>query len=164
MLPSVQRLSFCHYSWSWQVKCPKLNAHFTKFTACLWEGFICEWKHALCMSSNSLMSVNNSQFCSTQNNGSQWDIKLCILLIAQPNQSKHQARLQWLYVAKTVSLHVLCLCILTVASLVASQSVLFSYLLWKTCIVCTGFREICPPFKSGPSRPHISRAPQVLLH
>ena len=47
--------------------CTKMNAHFKKFTACLWEGLIHEWKQALLAPPLPLMSLNNSRFCSTHN-------------------------------------------------------------------------------------------------
>lgn len=50
--------------------CTKINAHFKKFTACLWEGLIHEWKHALLAPPLPLMPVNNSRFCSTHNHSS----------------------------------------------------------------------------------------------
>ena len=46
--------------------CTKMNAHFQKFTACLSEGLIHEWKHAFPAPPFPLMSVNNSWLCSTQ--------------------------------------------------------------------------------------------------
>ena len=45
--------------------CTKMNAHFKKFTACLREGLIHEWKQALLAPPLPLMSLNNSRFCST---------------------------------------------------------------------------------------------------
>ena len=47
--------------------CTKMNAHFKKFTACLREGLIHEWKQALLAPPLPLMSLNNSRFCSTRN-------------------------------------------------------------------------------------------------
>ena len=47
--------------------CTKMNAHFKKFTACLWEGLIHEWKQALLAPPLPLMSLNNSRFCPTHN-------------------------------------------------------------------------------------------------
>ena len=43
------------------------TAHFKKFTACLREGLIHEWKQALLAPPLPLMSLNNSQLCSTHN-------------------------------------------------------------------------------------------------
>ena len=48
--------------------CTKINAHFKKFTACLWEGLIHEWTITLLAPHLPRISVNNSQFCSTHNN------------------------------------------------------------------------------------------------
>ena len=45
--------------------CTKMNAHFKKFTACLREGLIHEWKQALLAPPLPLMSLNNSRLCST---------------------------------------------------------------------------------------------------
>ena len=45
--------------------CTKMNAHFKKFTACLREGLIHEWKQALLAPPLSIMSLNNSRLCST---------------------------------------------------------------------------------------------------
>ena len=45
--------------------CPKMNAHFKKFTACLQEGPIHEWKQALLAPPLPLISLNNSRLCST---------------------------------------------------------------------------------------------------
>ena len=45
--------------------CTKMNARFQKFTACLREGLIHEWKQALLAPPLPLMSLNNSQLCST---------------------------------------------------------------------------------------------------
>ena len=47
--------------------CTKMNAHFKKFTACLREGLIHEWKQALLAPPLPLMSLNNSRFCSPHN-------------------------------------------------------------------------------------------------
>ena len=44
-----------------------MNAHFKKFTACLQEGLIHEWKQALLAPPLPLTSLNNSRFCSTHN-------------------------------------------------------------------------------------------------
>ena len=74
--------------------CTKMNAHFQKFTACLREGLIHEWKQALLAPPLPLMSLNNSRFCSTHTTTtlqlscllqrSTNDI-LCILVKAQPS-------------------------------------------------------------------------------
>ena len=45
--------------------CTKMNARFQKFTACLQEGLIHEWKQALLAPPLPLMSLNNSRLCST---------------------------------------------------------------------------------------------------
>ena len=45
--------------------CTKMIAHCKKLTACLQEGLIHEWKQALLAPPSPLMSVNNSQLCST---------------------------------------------------------------------------------------------------
>ena len=47
--------------------CTKMNANYKKFTTCLWEGLIHEWKQALITPPHPLMSLNNSQLCSTHN-------------------------------------------------------------------------------------------------
>ena len=44
--------------------CTKMNAHFKKFTACLREGLIHEWKQTLLAPPLPLMSLNNSRLCS----------------------------------------------------------------------------------------------------
>ena len=69
--------------------CTKMNAQFEKFTACLREGLIHEWKQTLPVPSLPLMSLNNLQLCSaifllpwvTQCSTND---KLCILVKAQP--------------------------------------------------------------------------------
>ena len=50
--------------------CTKMNAHFKKFTACLREGLIHEWKQALLAPPLPLMLLNNSRLCSTHNHSS----------------------------------------------------------------------------------------------
>ena len=45
--------------------CTKINAHFKKFTACVREGLIHEWKQALLAPPLPLMLLNNSRLCST---------------------------------------------------------------------------------------------------
>ena len=73
--------------------CTKMNAHFEKFTACLWEGLIHEWKQALLAPPLPLMSLhNNSLLCSTHNHCSgPWILErstndiLRILVKAQPS-------------------------------------------------------------------------------
>ena len=45
--------------------CTKMMTYLKKITACLREGLIHEWKQALLAPPPPLMSVNNSQFCST---------------------------------------------------------------------------------------------------
>ena len=45
--------------------CTKMNAHFEKFTACLREGFIHEWKQALLAPPLPLILLNNSRLYST---------------------------------------------------------------------------------------------------
>ena len=48
--------------------CTKMNPHFKKFTACLLEGLIHEWKQALLLAPPlPIMSLNNSRLCSTHN-------------------------------------------------------------------------------------------------
>ena len=70
--------------------CTKMNAHFKKFTACLREELIHEWKQALLASPLPLVSLNNSRFCSTHNQ-LLWRLErstnniLCILVKAQPS-------------------------------------------------------------------------------
>ena len=75
--------------------CTKMNAHFKKFTACLREGLIHEWKQALLAPPLPLMSLNNSRFCSThksclQQHGTN-DI-LRILVKAQPSTRSTRPR------------------------------------------------------------------------
>ena len=45
--------------------CTKMNAHFKKFTACLREGLIHEWKQALLAPPLPFMLLSNSRLCST---------------------------------------------------------------------------------------------------
>ena len=45
--------------------CTKMNACFQKFTACLREGLIHEWKQALLAPLLPLMLLNNSWLCSS---------------------------------------------------------------------------------------------------
>ena len=72
--------------------CTKMNARFQKFTACLREGLIHEWKQALLAPPLPLMSLNNSRFCSTHSHRTAplaWlyrtSGKLRILVKAQPS-------------------------------------------------------------------------------
>ena len=72
--------------------CTKINAHFEKFTACLREGLIHEWKQALLAPPLPLMSLNNSRLCSTHSHRSapclsdcSTNDKLRILVKAQPS-------------------------------------------------------------------------------
>ena len=72
--------------------CTKMNAHFQKFTACLREGLIHEWKQALLAPPLPLMLLNNSRLCSTHSHRSapfSWlyrtSDKLRILVKAQPS-------------------------------------------------------------------------------
>ena len=73
--------------------CTKINAHFKKFTACLREGLIHEWKQALLAPPLPLMSLNNSRLCSTHSHHSaplgiaecSTNDKLHILVKAQPS-------------------------------------------------------------------------------
>ena len=72
--------------------CTKMNARFQKFTACLWEGLIHEWKQALLAPPLPLMLLNNSQLCSTHNRSSASSLLHCnkngisrILVKAQPS-------------------------------------------------------------------------------
>ena len=56
---------FVNCSWNGQFDSTKINAH-KKFTACLREGLIHEWKPTLLAPPQPpLLSVNNSQLCST---------------------------------------------------------------------------------------------------
>ena len=70
--------------------CNKMNAHFKKFTACLWEGLIHEWKQALLAPPLPLMSTHGSVphtaplQLSSQRQRSTNDI-LRILVKAQPS-------------------------------------------------------------------------------
>ena len=77
--------------------CTKMNAHFKKFTACLREGLIHEWKQALLAPPLPLMSLNNSRFCSTQNSSGAFfstaaDDILRILVKAQPSTRSTRPR------------------------------------------------------------------------
>ena len=73
--------------------CTKMNAHFEKFTTCLREGLIHEWKQALLAPPLPLMSLNNSRLCSTHSRRSaplrlsdcSTNDKLRILVKAQPS-------------------------------------------------------------------------------
>ena len=73
--------------------CTKMNAHFEKFTACLREGLIHEWKQTLLAPPLPLISLNNSRLCSTDSHcsASLWvpqcstNDKLRILVKAQPS-------------------------------------------------------------------------------
>ena len=72
--------------------CTKMNARFQKFTACLREGLIHEWKQALLAPPLPLMSLNNSRLCSTHSHRTAplaWlyrtSGKLRILVKAQPS-------------------------------------------------------------------------------
>ena len=74
--------------------CTKMNAHFEKFTACLREGFIHEWKQVLLAPPLPLMSLNNSLLCFTHSHHSalgcqtvhcSTNDKLRILFKAQPS-------------------------------------------------------------------------------
>ena len=71
--------------------CTKMNARFQKFTACLRERLIHEWKQALLAPPLPLMSLNNSRLCSTHSHRTAplaWlyrtSGKLRILVKAQP--------------------------------------------------------------------------------
>ena len=70
----------------------KINAHFKKFTACLWKGLIHEWYHTLLAPPLPLILVNNSQLCSTHSHGWHPSLQHCstngklrILVKAQPS-------------------------------------------------------------------------------
>ena len=72
--------------------CTKMNARFQKFTACLRDGLIHEWKQALLAPPLPLMSLNNSRLCSTHSHRTAplaWlnrtSGKLRILVKAQPS-------------------------------------------------------------------------------
>ena len=68
--------------------CTYMNVHFEKFTACLREGLIHEWKQALLAPPLPLMSLNNSRLRSTHSHCSAplaANDKLCMLVKAQPS-------------------------------------------------------------------------------
>ena len=50
--------------------CNRMNAHFKKFTPCLREELIHEWKQALLAPPLPLISLKNSRLCSTHNHSS----------------------------------------------------------------------------------------------
>ena len=65
--------------------CNKMNAHFKKFTACLREELIHEWKQALLAPSLPLIMLYNSWLCSTSLLHRSTNDRLRILVKAQPS-------------------------------------------------------------------------------
>ena len=62
---SQARLTFVTTLGMDKFDCNKMNARFKKFTACLREGLIHEWKQALLAPPLPFMLLNNSRLCST---------------------------------------------------------------------------------------------------